>query len=66
MAVSLFSKSFYSCQTASRLLSQAKDEPLGLVQRARLHVHLYRCTRCTNYERQLQVLRELMSSFAKE
>jgi hypothetical protein len=64
--VSAFSKSFYSCHAASRLLSQAKDEPMGLVQTARLRVHLYFCTHCTNYERQLMVLHELMSSIAKE
>jgi hypothetical protein len=64
--MSFFSRNFYSCQAASRLLSQAKDEPLGWLAQARLRVHLYRCTRCTHYERQLQVLRELMTNTAKE
>lgn len=42
-----------SCLEASRLLSRALDEPLGLLDQALLRVHLSMCRRCTEVERQL-------------
>lgn len=48
-----------SCLEASRLLSRALDEPLGLLDQALLRVHLSMCDRCAEVERQLASLREL-------
>lgn len=48
-----------SCLEASRLLSRALDEPLGLLDQALLRVHLSMCGRCAEVERQLACLGEL-------
>jgi len=48
------------CKQASRLLSQSMDARLPLGQRARLRLHLLICDACTNFGRQLRVLRRAM------
>jgi hypothetical protein len=48
-----------SCLEASRLLSRALDEPLGLLDQAMLRVHLSMCGRCAEVERQLGTLGDL-------
>jgi hypothetical protein len=47
-----------SCREASRLLSQSMDRKLRLGEQARLRLHLMLCDACTNFKRQLQVLRK--------
>ena len=49
-----------SCQQASRLLSQAQDEPLPFGKRMRLRLHLMYCDACTNVSRQFAALRLAM------
>lgn len=51
-----------SCLEASRLLSRALDEPLGLLDQAMLRVHLSMCGRCAEVERQLGSLGDLTRS----
>jgi predicted anti-sigma-YlaC factor YlaD len=51
-----------SCLEASRLLSRALDEPLGLLDQALLRVHLSMCGRCAEVQRQLGTLGELTRS----
>jgi len=46
-----------TCREASRLLSQAMDRKLPLWQRARLRLHLALCDACSNFSRQLKLLR---------
>jgi len=46
-----------TCREASRLLSQAMDGKLPLWQRARLRLHLALCDACSNFSRQLKLLR---------
>ena len=46
-----------SCKDASRLLSQAMDTRLPLGSRVRLRVHLLICDACTNFSKQLALLR---------
>ncbi len=48
-----------ACDEVSRLLSRALDEPLGLVDRALLQMHLRMCSSCRNVEQQLAHLRDL-------
>lgn len=48
-----------ACDEVSRLLSRALDEPLGMVDRTLLQVHLRMCSSCRNVEQQLGQLREL-------
>jgi hypothetical protein len=46
-----------SCKETSVLLSQAQDRPLGLAERLRLKLHLLVCAGCTNFSRQLKLIR---------
>ena len=53
-----------SCREASRLLSQSMDRPLGLAEQARLRLHLTLCDACTNFSRQLRLLRRALRRLA--
>ena len=50
-------KLMYSCEQASKLSSQAMDEPLGRLDRALLRLHLMMCRGCANFSRQIEFLR---------
>jgi predicted anti-sigma-YlaC factor YlaD len=49
-------KLMHSCDEVSRLLSKALDEPLGLVDRTLLQLHLSMCGSCRNVDTQLREL----------
>lgn len=49
-------KLMHSCDEVSRLLSKALDEPLGLLDRGLLQVHLSMCGSCRNVDTQLREL----------
>ena len=46
-----------TCKEASRLVSQGLDRQLGWYDRLRLHLHLKICDACTNFSRNLRLLR---------
>ena len=46
-----------TCKRASELLSQAQDRRLGWAERLRLRLHLTLCDGCTNFRRQLDLMR---------
>lgn len=46
-----------TCREATELMSQAQDRRLGLRERLGLRLHLMVCAGCTNFRRQLDVLR---------
>lgn len=46
------------CKDVSRLLSQAQDGTLPLVQRWKVQAHLRICAACANVERQMRFMRE--------
>ena len=46
-----------SCKQATELMSQEQDRPLSLAERAGLRLHVWICTGCSNYRRQMEVLR---------
>jgi hypothetical protein len=50
-----------TCKEASRLLSQAMEQKLPLWEQARLRLHLLACDACSNFSRQLQVLRRAIA-----
>lgn len=52
-----------TCKDASRLLSQAQDRRLTLVERLKLRVHLAVCDACTRFSVQLAVMRRAMRQF---
>lgn len=49
-----------TCKEAARLLSQAMDQELPLWEHARLRLHLAVCDACTNFSRQLRLLRRAL------
>ncbi len=49
-----------NCRQAQELLSQGMDRPLQLSERLRLKMHLTICEPCTNFSRQMQLLRGAM------
>lgn len=48
----------HGCRNAARLLSESHDRPLQLGERMNLRVHLWMCTGCSRYARQLELLAE--------
>lgn len=48
-----------SCKEASRLVSESLDHKLPLRQRVALRIHLLMCKFCTQYRKQLLMLRDL-------
>lgn len=46
----------HSCKRVAELLSQSLDEPLGLLDRLRLRMHLSMCDNCRRVEQQLDSL----------
>lgn len=49
----------HSCERVAELLSQSLDEPLGLLDRLRLRMHLSMCSNCRRVEQQLDSLHAL-------
>lgn len=48
------------CREATRLLSEAQDRPLGMLERWPLQAHLLACSNCRNFEAQLAFLRRAL------
>lgn len=52
-----------SCKEASRLLSQGADRRLAPAEWIKLRLHLWVCTACTRFERQLALLRAALQRY---
>ena len=46
-----------TCREVSALVSRAMDTRLSVAERLRVRLHLYICTACERFARQIQVLR---------
>ena len=55
-----------SCKDASTLLSQAMDRELPLWVRVKLRLHLLICDACTNFSRQLQLIRRSLARLLED
>lgn len=55
-----------SCRSATELVSQGRDRPLRLKERIALRFHLAICKNCTEFNRQMRVLRSLAQRFPEE
>jgi hypothetical protein len=53
----------YSCKEATRIVSQAQERPLSLIERWKLSLHLGVCEACSRFERQIRFLREALDRF---
>jgi hypothetical protein len=49
-----------TCKEAHRLVSEQLDRELPLGDRLRVRLHLFACTSCTRFKRQMQFLRDAM------
>lgn len=49
----------HSCQKAAELLSQSLDEPLDMVDKLRLRMHLSMCGDCRNVQEQLNLIHKM-------
>lgn len=52
-----------SCRQATELMSQEQDRVLSLGERLGLRVHVWICSGCNNYRRQMGVLRAACRRF---
>jgi len=52
-----------SCKDVSKLLSQARERPLGLWERLGLELHLLMCNGCTNFRKQLDFIGTAMRRY---
>ena len=52
-----------TCKEASVLLSQKQERPLGMGERLLLKFHLLICHGCTNFSRQLVLIRTAIKSY---
>jgi len=53
-----------SCKQATELMSQEQDRSLTAVERTWLRLHVWICTGCSNYRRQMKVLRAACRRFS--
>lgn len=54
-----------SCREVTELCSRALEQPLPFMQRWRLRGHLVMCSGCSNFRRQLFVLRDVARRYAQ-
>ncbi len=46
-----------NCKEITRLVLQGEDRPLGPVDQLRVRAHLLICTGCTNFGKQVELMR---------
>jgi hypothetical protein len=55
-----------TCKEVSRLLSQSMDQPLPRMKRIELRIHLWLCSACSNFDKQLKFLRQVVNRLDDE
>ena len=55
-----------NCREATRLMSEAQDRKLTLAESAELRIHTLICKGCRNFNQQMQDLRFMMRSYARQ
>jgi len=53
-----------NCREVTELCSSELETPLGLGQRVSLRTHLMMCSGCSNYRKQVKMLREMSVAYA--
>jgi hypothetical protein len=56
---------FITCKTATHLVSEREERPLGLADRVLLKLHLAWCVACVRFERQMRFLREAIGKYGE-
>ena len=54
-----------NCRQATRLLSDAQERELSLMDRAALKIHVLMCSGCRNFSHQMGTLRNMIRTYAK-
>jgi hypothetical protein len=54
-----------SCREISALVSQGLDKKLGFGERLAIGMHVMLCSRCRNFQRQAQFIREAARRYAE-
>ncbi|KAF3999950.1 zf-HC2 domain-containing protein [Glaciimonas immobilis] len=57
---------FPTCRETQSLLSEAQDHTLPPLHRARVKVHLWTCTACSRFSRQIHLIRDAMRQLGKD
>ncbi|RFC36909.1 MAG: hypothetical protein DID90_2727553570 [Candidatus Nitrotoga sp. LAW] len=55
-----------NCRDATRLISEAQEQPLSIAERVSLKLHVIICSGCQNFNDQLGTLRLMTRAYAKE
>ena len=55
-----------SCKQVTQIVSQGLDRELGFSERVRLRVHLAICDGCTNFSKQMQLLRDAVKQLGSK
>lgn len=54
-----------NCHDATRLMSDAQEHPLTLMERLSLNFHLMMCKGCHNFNDQMGVVRKMARGYAR-
>ncbi len=54
-----------NCRNATRLMSEAQERPLSIVERVSLKLHVIMCSGCQNFKDQMGTLRLITRAYAK-
>ena len=52
----------FSCKKAAKLASKQMDGELSFIEKMSLKAHLMMCAMCTNYTKQLRLIRDAVNS----
>ncbi len=52
-----------TCKEVSKLVSESQDRQLGLMERVRLHMHLWACDGCRHFREQINFIRRACRRF---
>jgi predicted anti-sigma-YlaC factor YlaD len=53
-----------NCKEVTEICSRELEQPLGLREKVALRTHLMMCSGCTNFRKQMEVLRRTMRNYA--
>jgi len=54
-----------SCEKVTQLCSQELERPLAMRERAVMGAHLMMCSGCTNFRKQMKLLRRITGAYAE-
>ncbi len=55
-----------NCQQVTKLLSESQERPLTMQERMALRIHLFWCSGCRTFDKQIHSLRVIARSYAKD